>query len=162
MVDHIVHHGDAPLAPGGSTTQTIVAGTLAADSPLGAHALLGTLAWLMPIGLPAVYQPFIAVLAALAASSLCELARRARAPPPPAAATAVVAVGANLTYHYALHGAFKEIFVVTVLAAAAAAARVALDAGLRAGSVAVIAVCLAAAIAIFSAAAGAYALLLAG
>jgi hypothetical protein len=162
MVDHVMAHGDAFPPAGVSTTQNIVIDTLAAGYPLGVHALLGTLAWLMPVTLAAVYQPFIALLAALAAMALAELARGSRAPAVAAAGAAVVALGANLTFHYALHGAFKEIALVMALATAAAAARAALDARLATGHVLVMALPLASMIALLSGVAVAYILVLGG
>ena len=162
MVDHVMRFGDAPVTPGASTTANLIAGTLNAGYPLGVHALYSSASWLMPLPLASVYQPFIAMLAALTAMALTELARRARVPGLPAAVAAVLATMANLAYHYALHGAFKEIAIVMVLATAAALARVALDEGLALGAVAATALTLAAAIALLSAAAAAYVLAVAG
>jgi hypothetical protein len=162
MVDHIAHHGDAETAFNRSTTGNMIVNTLGTAYPLGIHALLASLNWLVPLPLAAVYQPFIAMLAALAAMAFAELGRRCGLPRWIAAAAAVAAVGANLTYQYALHGAFKEIALVTMLATAAALARVALDARLHAGTVALVAITLAAATAVISIAAGAYAVVLGG
>ena len=89
--------------------------------PLGSHALLAAVGELIPIPLEALYQPFIAVFAGLAATALTSLAR-------PlvglrwAAFGGVVAVAASLLYQYALQGNMKELVTLTMLATAAAVA----------------------------------------
>ena len=89
--------------------------------PLGSHALLAAVGQLIPIPLEALYQPFIAVFAGLAATALTSLAR-------PlvglrwAAFAGIVAVAANLLYQYALQGNMKELVTLTMLATAAAVA----------------------------------------
>src|SRR4051812_7347657 len=160
MTDQIAHHGDVAPAYGHSTAGNLISNTLATGYPLGIHALLASLNWLVPLPLAAVYQPFIATLAALAAMAFIALGRRCGLPQLVAAVAAVAAIGATLTYQYALHGSFKEIALMMMLATAAAAARVALDARLRPGAVAVVAIPLASGIAVFSLAAAAYAVAL--
>ena len=79
--------------------------------PLGAHGLLAALEWLVPAPVEAVYQPFIASVAAFAAMALAWLAtqrcgvRGGRG----GGGRGLLAIGANLTYQCALQGSFKEI-----------------------------------------------------
>ena len=57
----------------------------------------------------AIYQPVLALFAALAAMSLTEIARRAGLRPASAVVAATVAMGGVLFYRYAQHGAIKEL-----------------------------------------------------
>jgi hypothetical protein len=157
LTDHIAHHG-VELATGPPSSATgIVNGTIATSYPLGIHALLASLNWLVPVRLEAVYQPFIAYLAAGGAMALTVLARRLGLTGGLAAALGLVAVGANITFQYSLHGAFKEVGIVLVLCTCAALCRVALDARLHPGTVALLGACLAAGLAIVATAAAPYA-----
>jgi hypothetical protein len=126
--------------------------------PMGAHALLATFQPLSLVGLPALYQPFIAAMAGLTASAMTQLGRRAGAPDAVAALIATLAVAANLVYQYGQHGAIKEIVMMLLLVAAAAATVEGLRARLPVGAAAVVALCLAPALLVFSAAGAAYAL----
>jgi hypothetical protein len=157
MVDHVAAHGIQPTTAPPSTTTSLINGTLGARYPMGIHALLASvhgLLWFLP--LEAVYQPFVAVLAGLAAMALAVLAMRASLPGPVAALAGALPIGGSLTYGYALHGSFKELALVMVLAAGAALARVALDSRLHAGAVALLGCVLAAGVVIYSSAAGPY------
>jgi hypothetical protein len=160
VIDHIAHHGTEPVGGEVSTRLVVVNTTLTQGYPLGAHALVGGLVRIVPAPVEAVYQPFIACVAAFAAMALAWLAQSLRVPRPAAALIALVAVGANLTYHYALHGAFKELSVVMVVATAAALCRFVLDERLALGPVALLAACLVAAAAIFTVGAAGYAVAL--
>ncbi|WP_156027729.1 hypothetical protein [Candidatus Solirubrobacter pratensis] len=161
MTDHIAHSGDSAVSGPLSTAHAVIKGTLGVSYPLGVHSLLATFDWLVPVTLPAAYQPYIAFLAGTAAMAFTELGRACKLPAWAAVGAAVLALGAGLTYNYGLQGAFKEIAVVACIATAAGLARVALDARLHAGTVSLIAISLAAAIAIISAVAAGYAAALA-
>ena len=157
LVDHIAHHGIQPATGPASTAGALINGTLGSRYPMGIHSLLASVhgvLWFLP--LEAVYQPFIAVLAGLAAMALCVLAVRGGMAAPFAAVLGAVAVCGALSYGYALHGAFKEIAVVLVLCASAALGRVVLDAELHAGTTALLGAVLAAAVVIYSSAAVPY------
>ncbi|MBE2317413.1 hypothetical protein DVA67_015630 [Solirubrobacter sp. CPCC 204708] len=162
MVDRLIDTGDSLSSAPPSTAVSVVNGTLNVSYPLGIHGLLATLNWILPVALPALYQPFIAFLAGVTAMAFTELARARRLPAWAAIAAAVLAVGSGLAYNYALHGGFKEAAVVGCLVTAAAIGRVALDDRLAPGPVALAALPLAAAIAIISTAAAAYAAVFAG
>jgi hypothetical protein len=155
--DHIAQHGTAAATGEPSTRLLIINQTLSHGYPLGAHGLLAALEWLVPAPVEAVYQPFIATVAALAAMPLVWLARSLRVPGAFAALAAVVGMGANLTYQYALQGAFKELSTVLVIATAAALCRFALDQRLAAAPIALLAACLAAGVGILTAGAAGYA-----
>ena len=161
MTDYIAQHGDTLVSGPASTAHAVIQGSLGGSYPLGIHGLLATLHRLVPVTLPAAYQPFVAALAALAAMAFTELARACRLSGRAAVVCAVLAIGAGLTYNYGLQGAIKEIAVVACIATAAGLARAALDARLHLGTVALVAIPLAAAIAIISAVAAAYAVALA-
>ena len=157
MTDHVARHGVRlfdDVAP--STTASIIGGTLSTSYPMGIHALLATVSAYVPAPLEALYQPFIAALAAMTAMSLAVLARAVGVPGPVAGAIGGLAAGANLTFHYAGHGAFKEVAVAMMVAATAAVSREALDRRLDPGAMALAGVCLAAALLVFAAAAAPY------
>ena len=157
MTDHVARHGiDVPAGVAASTTASIVQGTLGTSYPMGVHALLATVAAYLPVPLEAIYQPFIAALAALMGMSLAVLARALGVAGPAAAAIAATAAGANLTFHYAGHGAFKEVAVAMMVATTAAVCRGALDRRLDPAGMAVAGLCLAAALLVFAAAAAPY------
>ena len=158
MVDHVADHGLRPFEGPSSTTGNLVNGTLGSRYPMGLHGLLAALHGLVAfLPLEAVYQPFIAALAALAAMALASLAAALGVRAGAAVAVGFLAVGANLTYQYAGHGAFKEIAMVLVLATAAALCREASDRRLALGSVGLLGAVLAAGVLVFSTAALPYA-----
>ncbi len=120
--------------------------------PLGSHALLATL---RPLGLApteAVYQPLIALLAAMAVLSLGWLLSRLTSVPI-AAVGGFMAVAANLVYHYGLQGSAKEIGMVAALATTAAVVRTVIVAPVRWRRAALAGVPVAASILIYSTAA---------
>jgi hypothetical protein len=128
--------------------------------PLGTSAVLATLRPLTGASVEAVYQPVLSGLAAVAAMSLAEIARRCRLRTVPSALSAVLAMGGVLLYRYTLHGGIKEIALAALLAAAAAIAAVALERRLEVRAVMLVALCGLAMVLAFSAVAGAYALAL--
>jgi hypothetical protein len=157
VVEHLAQHGKATDPGLASTRLAVVNGAIAQGYPLGTHALLAAFDWLMPARVEALYQPFIASFAGFAAMALAWLGRSVGVRAGAAALVAVVAVGANLTYQYALQGSFKELTLVCIVSAAAALSRFALDARLPVGAVALVGACMAAAVAVFTAGALGYA-----
>ena len=154
MVDHVAAHGVRPFEGAPSTTANLINGTLGSRYPMGLHGLLAALHGLVGfLPLEAVYQPFIAILAGLAAMALACLATALAVAGPAAALIGALSVGANLTYQYAGHGAFKEIAMVLVLTTAAALCRSVADRRLALGPVALLAGVCAAGILVFSTAA---------
>jgi hypothetical protein len=157
VTEHLAEHGKALEAGIPSTRLAVVNGAIAQGYPLGAHGLLAALEWLVPAPVEAVYQPFIASLAAFAGMALAWLARSVGVRAGAAVAIALVAVGANLTYQYAMQGSFKELALVCIVCTAGALSRFALDARLPVGSIALVGATLAAAVAVFTAGAAGYA-----
>ena len=123
---------------------------LANGYPLGTQALLGTFSGLMDTSVAVLYQGFISSLAALGAVALCTIAER-RTAGWRAAAVALAAIGANLTYQYALQGAIKEIGLLAALCAAAALACAALSLRRPYAGAVLVAVAAAAALATYNA-----------
>ena len=120
--------------------------------PLGSHGALAVISELVPAPLAAIYQPFIATVAALSSVSLGALARRCGLGAVAAALAGLAAMAANLPFVYALQGNVKEIVMAACLAAAAAVGREAIDSERPVGHIALVAVCLGAAVTAFSAA----------
>lgn len=155
LADHLSAHGTAapPGPPPYSTAAEHVRIYFVTGYPLGIHSLLATLDLLVPAPLPAIYQPLIASAAAFAAMALATLAAGAGLARPLAATAGATAMAANLTYNYGLQGNAKEVAFVTALAVAAAVCAEALSARRPVRVVAVAALCLAGALALFSVAA---------
>jgi hypothetical protein len=95
--------------------------------PLGTQTLLGTFSGLTATPVPVIYQGFISFLAACGAVALATTIRAVRTSR--AALIAFVALGANLTYQYALQGGIKEIGLLATLCATVALAREAIALG---------------------------------
>jgi hypothetical protein len=104
LADHLAQHGTATVVGPESTRLAVLNDTLAQGYPLGAHVLLAALEWLVPAPVEAVYQPFIASLAAFAAMAFAWLAGSVGVRGAAAAGTGLLAVGANLTYQWAMQG----------------------------------------------------------
>ena len=122
LAEWLPEHGRAmPPEPFVSTPLDVLRTYFSGGYPLGSHALLAAAGGPIPIPLEALYQPFIAAFAGLAAIALFALARPlvgARW----AAFGAIAAMASNLLYQYALQGNMKELVTVTSLATAAAVA----------------------------------------
>lgn len=166
LADHLAQTGTSdPVGPPEtdpwSTTTEHIRLYFSSAYPLGSHGLIATLAAVTRVPIEAAYNPVIATLMAAAAMSLTDLARRSGLAAPAAAAAAFVALAANLTYHYALQGNVKEIAMLATLAIGAAVARHALDAERPVAVTGILAVCAAAMVSVYSAAAVPYALALA-
>jgi hypothetical protein len=157
VIEHLAQHGTAPDPGLTSTRLVVVNGALAQHYPLGAHGLVAALEWLVPAPVEAVYQVYIACVAAFAAMSFTWLARSVGVRGPGAALAALVAVGANLAYQYALQGSFKELTLICVVATGAALLRLTLDLRLATGAVVLLGACMAAAVGVFTAGAAGYA-----
>ena len=122
LAEWLPEHGRAmPPEPLVSTPLDVLRTYISGGYPLGSHALLAVVGELIPIPLEALYQPFIAAFAGLAAMALLALARPLVGPRW-AAFGAIVAMASNLLYQYALQGNMKEVLTVTSLATAAAVA----------------------------------------
>ena len=170
LAEWLPEHGRMmPPEPLVSTPLDVLRTYISGGYPLGSHALLAAVGGLIPIPLEALYQPFIAAFAGLAAMALLALARPlvgARW----AAFGAILAMASNLLYQYALQGNMKELVTVTSLAMAAAVAGWSVGAlrdaepeerrGLLVRSAILLALLVAAAINVLSTAGGPYAALI--
>jgi hypothetical protein len=161
LTDHVAASGMSdPVGPPASepfsTTTEHVRVYFSTGYPVGSHGLLAVMATLTAIPVEAAYNPFIALLVALATLAFASLLRRSGLSSPVAAATAFTATAANLVYHYALQGNVKEIAMLATLAAGVAVARELLEEPRPLGGVACLAVCAAAMLSVYSAAAVPY------
>ncbi|HEX8714953.1 MAG TPA: hypothetical protein VF706_05220, partial [Solirubrobacteraceae bacterium] len=105
-----------------STGREFLKAYLNTGYPLGSQALLGTFSSLTGASVALLYQSFISALAAMATVSLATVTRRMLSGPR-AALVAFVALGANLTYQYALQGGIKEIALLSTICAMVALTR---------------------------------------
>jgi hypothetical protein len=110
-----------------SSQREFLVSYLSSGYPLGTQTLLGTFSGLTATPVPVIYQGFISFLAGCGAVALATMMRGLRARR--GALIAFVALGANLTYQYALQGGIKEIGLLATLCATAALAREALALG---------------------------------
>src|SRR5829696_3568820 len=93
LAEYLTDHGMAtPDTAQVSTASEFVRVYFDGAYPVGSHALLGTLHEFVRVPLAALYQPYIAMLAASGGIALAHLARRAGLTAAAAAATAVLAV----------------------------------------------------------------------
>jgi hypothetical protein len=162
FIEQLAAHGaTVQQAMPPSSAARIVVEAIGAHYPFGAFVWLATVKGLLGGQTAALYQPFIALTAGLAASAATVLARRIGLAGRWAAALGALCVCASLTYDYSSHGGIKEIGVVLVVITAATLAREGLDARWHPGALALAAIALAAGITILSAAAAPYVALLA-
>ena len=108
--------------------------------------------------LDAVYQPFMAMMAAFGAMSLTEVARRAALGTKATLVAATIPFGGVLLYRYALHGAIKEVLLVTLLVTTVAIVSVALERRLPVRLIALAAAACLGMVLVFSSAAAVFAL----
>ncbi|MGI8632951.1 MAG: hypothetical protein ACR2NA_10460 [Solirubrobacterales bacterium] len=128
IADRLAEQGAVPPAGPGDDTRSAAYWAYASNSyPLGTHALLAPYRALPATELMNLYQPLLAWLLGAGALALWWLLRRSGLPPWLAGVGAAVAVGANLTYAYALQGNIKEIGVLCALLTTAALVRHLLD-----------------------------------
>ena len=166
LADWLPEHGRNPATQAFvSTPLDALSSYISGGYPVGSHSLLAVVGELVPVRAEALYQPFVATFAGLAAMAFVTLVRRAVG-----AAWAVfaacAAMASNLIYQYALQGNMKEIVTAAMLATAAATAAWSVDAlrdaaperrgRLLAGSAMVLAVPVAAAVNALSTAGGPY------
>jgi hypothetical protein len=124
LTAYLKSHGTAAvglMAPKSTATEFVRA-YLATAYPLGSQAPLATLSGLLHTQPAVLYQGYISALAATTAISLSTLADRFLRPAV-AALAGFLAVGAALTYQYALQGNIKELGTLATGATALAIAR---------------------------------------
>jgi hypothetical protein len=122
LAEHIQGFGTALGHIPPSTAREFLISYFGSGYPLGSQSLLGTLGGMTRLSVPILYQGYISALASLAAVALATVTTRVLTPRR-AALVAFVAIGANLTYQYALQGGIKEIGLLAIVCAAVAVAR---------------------------------------
>lgn len=127
LAQHLQAHGTHIVTEPVSTGVLFVNNYLASGYPLGAHALLATISGLLDVNVAVAYQSFLAALSAIGAVALATLAARV-IKPPLAALVGFLALGANLTYQYAMSGEIKEIAVLSTVCVLLALGAAALEA----------------------------------
>ena len=121
LIDWIGDHGARFVAQEPSSFGAAIHDYVGTRYPLGSHELLAALRPLVGLDASRVYQPFLALSAALVTPALFVLLRRGLALRA-AAAAAVVAVAGQLVFSFALQGGIKELSFIACLAVAAALA----------------------------------------
>ena len=114
LAQHLQSFGTHIVTEPANTGVAFVDNYLSNGYPLGAHALLATVSSLLDVNVAVAYQGFLAALTATGAIALATLAGRVLSPPL-AAVAGVLAMGANLTYQYAMDGEIKEIAVLSTV-----------------------------------------------
>lgn len=120
LVDYLAEHGArlADLPP--SSYAAAIDEYVGRSYPLGSHELLTALRAAVPLDPALLYQPFLAVTVAVAASALVALVLPGGGRAPLAALVALVAVASHLLFSFGLQGSIKELPFLAVLAVAAA------------------------------------------
>ena len=162
LVHHLQAHGTAAASAVPSTANSVIASYLTTGYPLGSQSLLAVIAGILGVSPAVAWQSFISAMAAVGALAASQLSGRTMRPWLGAAAGAL-ALGAALTYEYALQGAIKEIAVLAAILCSLAVIRYAiLSLRGRLTALALCAIPLAAVLAAYNAAGVPYVLALAG
>ena len=142
LVDWIGDHGSRYLQEPPSSYAAAIKTYVGSGYPLGSHELLAALKPLVGLDPAAIYQPFLALCAAIGAAAIFGAMRtpnqRGDTPPAggqpatddpprlrraPAAWIAFAALASQLVFSFALQGSIKELAFIACLAAAAGVAR---------------------------------------
>jgi hypothetical protein len=129
LLDRVMHHGRTLGGLEPSTYQATLAFTLGAGYPVGALLPLGVSGQLVPSDNAWLFQPYLAVLAALLALCLYHLASLVIAARPLRVVAAFLAAQPALLYGYGLWGGVKELFGAALLPSVLAMAPLALRRG---------------------------------
>jgi hypothetical protein len=150
LAAHFAHSGRHIPAAGTSAYEVVLKKYLGTGYPGGGPWTLGALSNLMPVDLSWLYQPFLALLAAMSGLSIYALLGSLVASRPLRALAALVAALPNVLYAYVLAGGIKELSMTSFLLLTAALLGVAMT-RLRPGrSVLAVPVAFAATVASFS------------
>ena len=129
LVDWIGDHGSRYLHEPPSSYTSAIDTYVGSGYPLGSHELLAALKPFAGLDPAAVYQPFLALAAGIAAAAIFGLMRGGDAAdarglrPRAAAAIAFGALAGQLVFSFALQGSIKELAFIVCLACAAGVAR---------------------------------------
>jgi hypothetical protein len=116
MTDRVMEHGRSLVGLAPSTYEATLATTLAIGYPTGSLMPLGLGHQLLSYDSAWLYQPYLAVLAALLALTLYALLERVIPSRPLRAVAAFIAAQPALLYGYALWGGIKELAGALLLA----------------------------------------------
>ena len=122
IVDWIGDHGSHFIHQPPSSYGAAINDYVGSRYPLGSHELLAALKPIVGLDPAALYQPFLALCAGIAAAAIFGLIRDALRPDV-AVLIAVAALASQLVYSFALQGSIKELAFIVCLAAAAGVAR---------------------------------------
>jgi len=120
LTDRVMQHGHSLAGLPPSTYEATLAFNLGSGYPIGAFLPLGIGAKLAGQDLSLIFQPYLAVLAAMLALALYSLAGRLVVSRPLRALAAFAGSQAALLYGYALWGGIKELTTAALLALTAA------------------------------------------
>ena len=120
ITDRVMEHGHSLAGLPPSTYEATLAFNLGSGYPIGAFLPLGVGAKLVGEDLSLVFQPYLALLAAMLALGLYSLAGRLIASRPLRTLAAFVGAQAALLYGYSLWGGIKELTTAALLALTAA------------------------------------------
>lgn len=122
LISHLQAHGTASASTIPSTANSVISSYLTTGYPLGSQSLLGVISGTLGVSPAVAWQSFISAMAAVGAIAAAQLSGRTMGVRT-AALAAVLALGAALTYQYALQGAIKEIAVLAAVLASLAVMR---------------------------------------
>jgi hypothetical protein len=122
LVDWIGDHGSHWIEQQPSSYGAAINDYVRSRYPLGSHELLAALKPLVALDPARIYQPFLAISAAVAAGAIHAIGRRAGLHARTAALAATAALGSQQVFSFALQGGIKELSFIACLAAAAALA----------------------------------------
>jgi hypothetical protein len=120
LAAHFAHSGRHIPAAGTSAYEVVLKKYLGSGYPGGGPWTLGALSNLMPVDLAWLYQPFLALLAAMSGLSIYALLGGLLASRPLRALAGLVAALPNVLYAYVLAGGIKELTMSTFLLLTAA------------------------------------------
>ena len=115
FTQQLIHDGRSLQEPIDSSFEQVVAKLVDSGYPGGFHSVLGGLARLVDTDIAWVYQPLVAVAAAMGALALYGLMDGLVDRPPLRALAAFIAAQPNLLYGYGLAGGFKELITAGLL-----------------------------------------------
>ena len=124
LIDQLMTHGGSVAGLPPSSYASSLASYLTTSYPTGAHTALGALRPVTGIDAAWVYQPFLALMAAMTSLAFWSLATVSVPQRPLRALVVFIAAQPAIVYSYALEGSIKEVATIWLLASLAALAPV--------------------------------------
>jgi hypothetical protein len=156
FIDYVGDHGARLVGLEPSSYASAALQHVANGYPFGSHELLATVGAVVPVDVAHLYQPYLAVSAAVAAVAIAAALRDAGLPSWAACVAAVAALSSQLLFSYGLQGGIKELAFVAVLATGAALGARFVTGGATIGHAVGLGIVAAAALGIYGLAAGAW------